>query len=95
MTLTTAILYGLFVGLVCYILGVYRGWKTYEHPCPHEDLDAYYNAGYEAGARAALKSKNGERFLEALDEVFRDVDDPENDDDDDENKKVIIDCGEY
>ena len=92
MSLTSLILYGLFVGLICYILGVYRGWKTYETPCPHEDLDAYYNAGYEAGARAALKAKNGERFLEALDELFREEND---DDDDDENKKVIIDCGEY
>lgn len=88
MSLTSLILYGLFVGLISYILGIYRGWKTYEQPCPQEDLDAYYNAGFQAGARMALKEKNSERFLEALEEAFG----PENEGEDDE---VIIDGGEY
>lgn len=75
------IMLAFFCALGGYIIGIFRGWKTYEHPCPPEDLDAYYNAGYERGLRAARE----EEFLDSLEEAF-------GPDEDDEN---IIDCGNY
>lgn len=85
MNLTTAIIYGLFVGIICFIFGLYRGWKTYEKPCPKEDLEAYYDAGYQMGYEEGQRVAAQRQVIDQLDEIF--------DDDGDDNR--IIDCGEY
>ena len=94
MQLLIYIMYGLFVGIICYLLGLYRGWKTYAKPCPQEDLDLYYESGYKVGYKSGYKdgSQNAIRdvkiqdFITQMDDLFEDEDDTKNN---------VIDCGEY
>ena len=78
----------LFVGLVSYIIGIRRGWKTYETPCPKEETVLYYKAGYEAGMREAKRQAKREEKSRAFIASLEDALGPE----DEEN---VIDCGEY
>jgi len=85
MSLTSLIFYGLFVGLISYIIGIFCGWKTYEHPCPKEETALYYKAGYEAGMREAKREEKSRAFIASLEDALGPEEDDEN----------VIDCGEY
>ena len=58
MTLLTTILYGLFVGFICFLFGYLRGKKT------------FYNWGYKDGCCDTMNNYHIDQFLEQLDEVF-------------------------
>lgn len=75
----------IFVGLTSYIIGIFRGWKTYEHPCPKEETALYYKAGYDAGMRAAKHEQKTKEFIASLEDALGPEEDDEN----------VIDCGEY
>lgn len=56
----------LFVAIGCYIIGIRRGWKTYEHD---------YDEGYLAGWNDAVqKNETLRTLINGLDEAFEDED---------------------
>lgn len=78
------IILAFFCAIISYIIGIHRGWKTYEHPCPKEETELYYKAGYEAGMRAAKHEEKTRKFIASLEDAFG----PEDED-------QVIDGGEY
>ena len=88
-------MYGLFVGIICFAFGLYRGWKTYKKPCPQEDLDLYYERGYKVGYKSGYKdgSQNAIRdvkiqdFVTQMDNLFEP--------DDGNDMDVVLDGGQY
>ena len=73
----------LFVGIISYIIGLRRAWKTYKTPSK-EETEIYYKAGYDAGLRDAKREAKSREFIASLEDAFEG--------DDEEN---VIDCGEY
>ena len=79
----TIIISMLFVGIISYIIGFRRAWKTYKTPSK-EETDIYYKAGYDAGMRDAKKETKAKEFIASLEDAFEGKD-----------EDITIDCGEY
>lgn len=73
----------LFVGIISYIIGFRRAWKTYKTPS-QEETEIYYKAGYDAGLRDAKREEKTKEFIASLEDAFEGKD-----------EDVIIDAGEY
>ena len=73
----------LFVGIISYIIGFRRAWKTYKTPS-QEETDIYYKAGYDAGMRDAKKEAKAKEFIASLEDAFEA-----------EDEDITIDAGEY
>ena len=73
----------LFVGIISYIIGFRRAWKTYKTPSK-EETDIYYKAGYNDGLRDAKKETKAKEFIASLEDAFEGKD-----------EDTIVDCGEY
>ena len=79
----TIIISMLFVGIISYIIGFRRAWKTYKTPS-QEETEIYYKAGYDAGLRDAKRGEKAKEFIASLEDALG----PEDED-------ITIDCGEY
>lgn len=73
----------LFVGIISYIIGFRRAWKTYKTPSK-EETEIYYKAGYDAGLRDAKREEKTKEFIASLEDAFEGKDEDN-----------IIDAGEY
>lgn len=73
----------LFVGIISYIIGLRRAWKTYKTPSK-EETEIYYKAGYDAGLRDAKREEKTKEFIASLEDAFEG-----------EDEDNIIDAGEY
>lgn len=73
----------LFVGIISYIIGFRRAWKTYKTPS-QEETEIYYKAGYDAGLRDAKREEKTKEFIASLEDAFEGKD-----------EDIIIDAGEY
>lgn len=73
----------LFVGIISYIIGLRRAWKTYKTPSK-EETEIYYKAGYDAGLRDAKREEKTKEFIASLEDAFEG-----------EDEENVIDCGEY
>lgn len=79
----TIIISMLFVGIISYIIGFRRAWKTYKTPS-QEETEIYYKAGYDAGLRDAKREEKTKEFIASLEDAFEG-----------EDEDTIVDCGEY
>lgn len=79
----TIIISMLFVGIISYIIGFRRAWKTYKTPSK-EETEIYYKAGYDAGLRDAKREEKTKEFIASLEDAFEG-----------EDEENVIDCGEY
>lgn len=79
----TIIISMLFVGIISYIIGFRRAWKTYKTHS-QEETEIYYKAGYDAGLRDAKREEKTKEFIASLEDAFEG-----------EDEENIIDAGEY